>query len=253
MPDTTRILPEPTRFTRSTLASGLFALGILAVVAWILQWRTGLGGPFTLKVLTAFALGLALLLVALPAQPPQSRFGAANQVTLGRAALAALLLGLIGEGSAPLLAWSAVAIGLLGITLDGLDGWLARRHGNASAFGARFDMETDAVLILALAVLAWQFGKAGPWILLAGLMRYAFVAAGFWLRWLRRPLPPSFRRQTVCVVQSVSLLLCIVPAVAPPWSAGIAGAGLILLSWSFWIDVRWLARHANRTTEEAIA
>jgi multidrug efflux pump subunit AcrA (membrane-fusion protein) len=38
--------------------------------------------------------------------------------------------------------------------LDGVDGWLARRHEIASRFGARFDMEVDALLILALSVLA---------------------------------------------------------------------------------------------------
>ena len=49
------------------------------------------------------------------------------------------------------------------------------RSNEASSFGARFDMETDALLILVLAALVWQHGKAGPWILAAGLMRYAFV------------------------------------------------------------------------------
>ena len=43
--------------------------------------------------------------------------------------------------------------------LDGVDGWLARRSGIASAFGARFDMEIDALLILVLAVLAWRSAR----------------------------------------------------------------------------------------------
>ena len=38
----------------------------------------------------------------------------------------------------------------------------------ASAFGARFDMETDALLLLVLAALAWQFDKAGAWVLASG-------------------------------------------------------------------------------------
>ena len=48
-----------------------------------------------------------------------------------------------------------------------------------SAFGARFDMEVDALLIQVLAVLAWQWDKAGPWVLMSGLLRYVFVAAGW--------------------------------------------------------------------------
>jgi phosphatidylglycerophosphate synthase len=39
------------------------------------------------------------------------------------------------------------------LALDGLDGWLARRFGLASAYGARFDMEVDGFLILVLALL----------------------------------------------------------------------------------------------------
>ena len=61
----------------------------------------------------------------------------------------------------------------------------------ASAFGARFDMETDALLIQVLAILAWQYGKAGPWVLVSGLLRYLFVAAGWVWPWMREPLFPS--------------------------------------------------------------
>ena len=99
--------------------------------------------------------------------------------------------------------------------LDGVDGWLARRSGLASAFGARFDMEVDALLIMALAILAWQHGKAGSWVLLSGLLRYAFVAAGWLAPWMSRPLPPSRRRQTVCVVQIAGLCAAVAPIVPP--------------------------------------
>jgi phosphatidylglycerophosphate synthase len=111
----------------------------------------------------------------------------------------------------------------------------------ASEFGARFDMETDALLVLALAVLAWQWDRAGAWVLLSGLLRYGFVAAGWLLPWLRRPLPPSRRRQTVCVVQIVVLLAVIAPLLPPGGSSPIALAGLLLLTASFAIDLSWLA------------
>jgi phosphatidylglycerophosphate synthase len=171
-----------------------------------------------------------------------TRFGAANVVTLGRAALTMLLFAALEAG--PAAAWIAVALALVVLLLDGVDGRLARRRGEASAFGARFDMETDALAILALAVLAWQYGKAGPWIVLAGAMRYAFVLASFALPWLARPLPPSRRRQTVCVVQIATLIACLTPPIAPPWSAAIGLAGLAALTASFAIDVAWLARRA---------
>ena len=82
-------------------------------------------------------------------------------------------------------------LALPAVALDGVDGWLARRSGLSSDFGARYDMETDALLILVLAVLAWRQEKAGAWIVLAGAMRYLFVAAGYIWTWMTAPLPPS--------------------------------------------------------------
>jgi phosphatidylglycerophosphate synthase len=172
-------------------------------------------------------------------------FGVANSVTLARAALTVLLVALLGTAPTPAVGWVVVAFGTAGVALDGVDGALARRRNEASSFGARFDMETDALLILVLAALVWQHGKAGPWILAAGLMRYLFVAASWALPWFGAALPPSRRRQAVCVVQIVSLLGALVPIVVPPWSASLALAGLAALVWSFAVDVLWLARHAR--------
>src|SRR6185503_8289735 len=110
--------------------------------------------------------------------------------------------------------------------------------------GARFDMEIDALLILVLAILVSEFDKAGPWVILSGLLRYIFVGAGrYWPR-LRAPLFASRRRQAVCVVQILALNLAIVPAVQPPLSAAIAAVALAALAWSFLVDTRWLARRA---------
>ena len=173
------------------------------------------------------------------------KFGAANSVTLVRAALGVLLGALLGAAPTPPLGWLLVGLGTAAVALDGVDGALARRRNEAGDFGARFDMETDAFLILVLAVLVWQQGKAGAWIAAAGLLRYVFVAGSFIVPWLGAALPPSRRRQAVCVVQIVSLLGALAPVVAPPWSVALALAGLAALAWSFAVDVHWLARHAR--------
>jgi phosphatidylglycerophosphate synthase len=166
--------------------------------------------------------------------------------------LTALLFGLIGEGGSAAVLWTACALAMLAEGLDGVDGWLARRGGWASPFGARFDMETDALLIAVLALLVWSLGKAGVWVLAAGLMRYAFVAAVYPFPWMARPLPPSRRRQAVCVVQVLTLTLALMPILAPATSAALAAAGLVILIYSFVVDIHWLARHAEPepSTEE---
>ena len=141
-------------------------------------------------------------------------------------------------------AWAAVGLGLIVTLLDGVDGWLARKSGMASAFGGRFDLEVDAFLVLALSVLTWRHGKTGPWILASGLMRYLFVAAGWPLPWMRRPLPPSRRRQTVCVVQIASLLLALLPVVPAPVATILTALSLAALCYSFLVDVLWLRQMA---------
>ena len=191
---------------------------------------------------------LAALLVAasrFAAHHPHPRIGAANVVTSGRLALVALLAAALGEDASAALAWAATAVALLTSALDGLDGWLARRSSLVSAFGARFDMETDALLIMVLSALAWRWGRAGVWVLACGLMRYAFVAAAWAWRWMERPLPPSLRRKAVCVVQIVGLAIVVAPVVTPPLGAWLAAVTLVILSWSFAVDVAWLA--ARRT------
>ena len=107
-------------------------------------------------------------------------------------------------------------------------------------------MEVDALLILVLSVLAWQLGKAGVWVLVSGLLRYVFVAAGWIWRWLQAPLPPSWRGKAVCVVQVAALILAIAPFVRWPASAATAAAGLAALSWSFLVDVMRLWRGSDR-------
>src|SRR4029079_4836188 len=127
---------------------------------------------------------------------------------------------------------------------DGVDGWLARRTRLSSRFGARFDMEVDALLIMALAVLAWQFGKARAWFFLSGLLRYIFIAAGWIWPWMRDPLPASRRRQTICVIQVVGFVVAVAPMVTPPSRTLAAVASLIVLLYSFLVDTIWLWRHA---------
>ena len=233
------------RGLRRSAAGSLLAVGlVLAAVAAGVAEALQLGAMYVVRVLAGFAVVGLLVLAHLPAHRPFVRFGAANQVTLCRAAAVALLAGLVGAGSGPALGALACAIGAVAAVLDAVDGRMARAKAMASEFGARFDMETDAALILVLAVLAWQLGKAGPWVLAAGLARYLFVAAGARWTWLRRPLAPSLRRKAAAAVQMAVLVVVLAPAVPPALGATLAASGLAFLLVSFAVDVRWLRRHA---------
>jgi phosphatidylglycerophosphate synthase len=197
------------------------------------------GATYFTKAGSLFAAILLIAIARIRAHHPYPQFGPANQITAVRALLVALIAGLIGEPPHPII---AVSLALIVTVLDGVDGWLARRTRMGSAFGARFDVEIDALLILVLATLTWRYGKAGPWVLASGLLRYAFVAAGRVLPWMRAPLTPSLRGKIVCVIQIVSLMVAILPAVPPSVSSFVAGAALAALAYSFLVDTMRLWR-----------
>jgi phosphatidylglycerophosphate synthase len=169
-------------------------------------------------------------------------FGAANWVTGARALAAIVLLALWAGWACGVLTlgvpqrWVIVALAVAAFISDGIDGFLARRGGLASAFGARFDMETDALLVLALALLVFSTGQAGAWVLASGALRYLFVAAGGFIPALSAPLPPSWRRKAICAAQTALLIAALAPPVPQGAGRGLAALGLVLLIYSFGVD-----------------
>jgi phosphatidylglycerophosphate synthase len=229
------------RSALSTAAVALAGVLTLALIAWAVL---GLSPAYVVKTGVVCAVIVIVALLRLPGHHPFAEFGVANQITTARAVLVALLAGSLGEPAREGVITVATVVALLAVALDGLDGWIARRTGTSSRFGARFDMEVDALLIMILSALAWQNGKAGPWVLASGLMRYGFVAAGVRVPWLTRPLPPSARRKVMCVAQEAALVVLMIPAVTQPISGAVAAIALTLLSYSFLVDIAWLWRQA---------
>jgi phosphatidylglycerophosphate synthase len=233
----------PDRPLRGSAATAhVVATIALIVVAQIARRIWPLGDTYALKATVTFGAIVLLSFGFLQRHHPFARFGPANAITTLRAILVALIAGLIGEERVPMIAAGVAAASVMVTALDGVDGWLARRSRIASAFGARFDMEIDALLILVLSILVWQCGKAGVWVIGSGLLRYVFVAAGTTWPWLTAALPPSRRRQTICVVQIAALTLALVPVVTVPLSSLLAAVALAALAYSFLIDTAWLWR-----------
>ncbi len=122
-----------------------------------------------------FSAGLsffALLWLARGRFTHDGAFGIANCVTLLRLALVLCLAVLPSE--------AVGATALVILALDGLDGAIARRLGQSSAFGAHFDMETDALFVAQLSLALWGRGFTGAWVLSSGALRYLYVLS-VWL------------------------------------------------------------------------
>jgi phosphatidylglycerophosphate synthase len=172
----------------------------------------------------------------------RNRLGPADRVTLARAVLVGGVVALVADSvtrSVP----AMVVLAALALVLDGVDGRVARRTGTASEFGARFDQDVDAFLILVLSI---QVARVlGVWVLLIGLARYALVAAGRRWAWLRAPAPPRQWCKVVAAVQGV-VLTAVVAGVAPrPVCAVAVAVALALLAESFGRETwqKWRQHH----------
>ncbi len=253
------------RIARAEAGHAIGLVGALAALALLAIGIAGHAGTAA-AIATAgiYATIAVLVLQAATAAGAPSRFGSANTVTLLRAGIAALVTGLaleaLGTGRGllalpgeigDLWAWAVPAGAVVALILDGIDGWLARHRRIASAFGARFDMEADALLILGLSLASFAAGRAGIWVLTAGALRYVFLLSARLWPALAMPLPPSFRRKAVCVAIGVALVLGLVPAVSAATAGVLAGAGVLAVAYSFAVDTLWLIRQSARSAVRA--
>jgi phosphatidylglycerophosphate synthase len=143
-------------------------------VVLLLATAAALGVRDTAPYVAVGALSFVALGVAcLGRFTPRGAFGAGNALTALRFAIASAV-GLVPD-SVPTPALGATVLGVF--ALDGLDGWVAKRRGESSEFGAHFDMETDAYFVLLIGIELFTRGRYGAWILVVGLLRYVYVLA----------------------------------------------------------------------------
>lgn len=221
---------------RSGMAAGATAqVALLAALAA----TVGLGGAAWGVGLTCGAVAGAG--VARSVARYAHALGPADLVTLTRAMLTCGAAALVADAFVrqpavgPLLGLAVAAL-----VLDAVDGVVARGTRTASAFGARFDGEVDAFLILVLSV--YVADTAGGWVLAIGAARYVFAVAGWVLPWLRRQLPPRYWRKVVTAAQGIVLAFAVADVLPYTVTQAALGGALLLLAESFGRDVLWLWR-----------
>ena len=214
------------------------AAGAVAITTWGL-------GPLALIKSAAVPLGLVVLVAPHLSEHPLTTLGPANHLTLLRAVCVGMMAAFVGDPAAESASVLLVALALVAFGLDWLDGRVARAAGVASPFGARLDMELDAIMVLVMSMLLWSMGRAGPWVLLAGLARYLFIASGWVWPFMAAELPPTSRRAVACGLGVTGLLAALAPW---PWlwlAPTLAAVGTGILAGSFAIDIVWLLRHRS--------
>ncbi|WP_323095276.1 CDP-alcohol phosphatidyltransferase family protein [Intrasporangium sp. YIM S08009] len=232
------------------------AVGLATSVALVLALTVGVGvGPAGLVVGFACAAVLLVLVTVGLAASGRLAPGPADGVTLARAVLTCGVAALVVDaavshvdGGAGTRTAALVVLASVGLTLDAVDGRVARRTGTVSAFGARFDMESDAVLILVLAVHVAR--DLGWWVLVVGAARYLLLAAQRFAPWLRRGVPARRWRKAVAAYQGVGLTAAASGLLQPAVAVGVVGLGLAALAVSFGTEAAtlWRLRVAIATT-----
>ncbi|MGC4894631.1 CDP-alcohol phosphatidyltransferase family protein [Micromonospora sp. DT31] len=173
------------------------------------------------------------------------RLGPADWVTLTRATLAGGVAALtVDSFRGPVVVPVLAALAAVALSLDWVDGQVARRTGTTSALGARFDMEVDSFLVLVLC--GYVADQVGAWVLVIGVMRYAFLAAARVLPWMRGSLPPRYWRKAVAATQGIALVVVAAGVLPTPLAVAVLVGALALLVESFGRDVGWLWRHRVR-------
>jgi phosphatidylglycerophosphate synthase len=180
------------------------------------------------------------------------QWGPASWVTLVRAVLAVAVAALVADSfdhDAPVAL--LITLAAVALALDLIDGWLARRTRTETAFGARFDGEVDAFLILALSVYAASI--YGAWVLAIGAARYLFLAGEWLLPWMRAPLPPRRWRKIAAATQGVVLTIAAAQVLDHRAAQALLAAALVFLAASMTECVWWLWRRRPAGARPALA
>jgi phosphatidylglycerophosphate synthase len=192
-------------------------------------WATGAG--FGVLAWSALTYGMR--------RSDARRWGPADTVTLMRLALTGGVAALVAEALNGHTAFPAlVGLAAVAAILDAVDGQVARRTKTTSAFGARFDMEADSVLVLILSIFVAS--SLGWWVAAIGIFRYAFVAASWAWPWLNASLPPRMVRKVVAALQGAVLIVASAGLLPLALAQICVALTLGCLTWSFGTDIRWL-------------
>jgi phosphatidylglycerophosphate synthase len=221
---------------RAELVVGLLAqAAVLAALHVTVGWS-----PLGALVAVVYAGAVSGLLGLALERAGSRTLGPANRITLLRAVLVGGVVALVADLERPTSGPLIAGLAAVALALDAVDGRVARRTGTVSAVGARFDVEVDSVLVLALSVEVSR--SLGAWVLVLGSVHYLLMAAAAVLPWLRRPAPPRYWCKVVAAIQGIALGIVatgvVVAAVAIPVLAVVAA----LLAESFGREVWWLWR-----------
>jgi len=160
----------------------------------------------------------------------QGVVGLANALTLMRGGLYAVVAGFVVVPATTELVWLPALCYGTGVTLDKLDGIVARTIGEQTTLGTRLDMAFDTFGFVAAPLVAVLWGRLPVWYLSISAARYVFLAGIYWRRLRGRPVfegPDSNLGKYLAGVQMVFITLALAPVVPTELVFTVAPAVLL--------------------------
>lgn len=168
-----------------------------------------------------------------------------DQLTLARALAGPVVVVLFAWDFSGHLYW-ATAVFAVAMATDQIDGWLARRWNQTSAFGSLLDPIADKVLVLATLVMLIAAGVAPAWMI-AAIVAREIAVSGLRLAALERGVVIGARDlgKLKTWVQSAAAIIAGLQA-AGAWDADVAWWALLAATLLTWISGLDYARVAPR-------
>ncbi len=154
-----------------------------------------------------------------------------------------LVIGTTIEAHTPMLTWACFALYVIASVTDFLDGYVARKFNQVSAFGTFLDPISDKIFVACLLVLLVAFGRLeGLWLIPVLMILFReFLISG--LREFLGPhdikLPVTQLAKWKTTLQMVSLGFLIVAPVVPyaldigHWSLLVAAILTLITGWGY--------------------
>jgi CDP-diacylglycerol--glycerol-3-phosphate 3-phosphatidyltransferase/cardiolipin synthase len=154
----------------------------------------------------------------------------------------------------PLRNWTAMWVFAAAAITDWLDGWLARRWGQTSAFGAFLDPVADKLMVAAALILLVDLGRADAWLAIIIIGReIAISALREWMAQLGKSKNVAVAligkvKTTAQITAIIALLLWepVIPGVSTPLLGTVAlWIAAILTLWSMFHYLRLALPHLS--------
>jgi len=178
---------------------------------------------------TAFGSFCYFLACCYTTATAEIRFGQMGNWITGIRLILILIVVVLMDEFSPYLVFTFFAVNLL---LDVADGYVARKLGQASYFGAVFDQEVDAFFVMSACLYFNLESGFAPWILIPGTLRYAFRVTV----WICETTEfTETRRSILARLAGLNFVLLTVAVILPPntqFGLLVLSTGLFVASFS---------------------